>query len=48
LVIYWSVKTNSEDLPTAPGPGDKLFHLAYAVTHVYQITRWDRTLRLVY
>jgi len=48
LVIYWSVKTNGDDMPTAPSPGDRLFHLAYAVTHVYQITRWNRTLRLVY
>jgi len=22
-------------------------HFAYAVTHIFQITRWNRTLRLV-
>jgi len=47
LLIYWSVKNNNDDLPGSPGPGDKIFHLAYAVTHVFQITRWDRTFRLV-
>jgi hypothetical protein len=25
----------------------KLAHFAYAVTHIFQITRWNRTLRLV-
>ena len=25
----------------------KLSHFAYAVTHLFQITRWNRTLRLV-
>ncbi len=48
LVIYWSVKSNSDDMPYAPSPGDKLLHLAYAVTHVVQITRWNRTLRIIY
>jgi hypothetical protein len=27
--------------------GDRLYHLAYAVTHLFQITRWERTFRLV-
>jgi hypothetical protein len=27
--------------------GDKLYHFAYAVTHILQITRWNRTLRVV-
>jgi hypothetical protein len=26
----------------------RLYHLAYAVTHLFQITRWNRTLRLVH
>ena len=46
LVIYWSVRDwdrNPQD--TLPG---RLHHLAYAVTHIFQITRWDRTLRLVH
>jgi signal peptidase I len=46
-VIYWSVKNAQEDMPVAATPGDKLFHFAYAVTHLFQITRWDRTFRLV-
>ncbi|HLJ14661.1 MAG TPA: signal peptidase I [Bryobacteraceae bacterium] len=48
LVIYWSVKSSSDESATAPSPGDRLLHLAYAVTHVVQVTRWNRTLRLVY
>jgi signal peptidase I len=47
LLIYWSVRSMGQDMPEAPSPGDKLFHFAYAVTHVFQITRWDRTFRLV-
>ncbi len=46
LVIYWSVRAESD--PTAPSSvSDKLYHFAYAVTHIFQITRWNRTLRLV-
>jgi signal peptidase I len=47
LLIYWSMMDTSPDLPMAPTAGDKIFHFAYAVTHLFQITRWDRTLRLV-
>jgi len=47
-VIYWSVKNSAEETPGAASPNDKLFHFAYAVTHVFQITRWDRTFRLVH
>ena len=47
LVIYWSVR--SEGDPTAPSSvGDRLYHFAYVVTHILQITRWNRTLRLVH
>jgi signal peptidase I len=46
-VIYWSVKNVQEEMPVAATPGDKLFHFAYAVTHLFQITRWDRTFRLI-
>jgi signal peptidase I len=46
LLIYWSVRAEGD--PTAPSSlGDKLYHFAYAVTHILQITRWNRTLRLV-
>ena len=47
LVIYWSVRGDGD--PTAPSSvGDRLYHFAYAVTHLFQITRWNRTLRLVH
>jgi len=46
LLIYWSVQGTDGDV--APSSvGDKLYHFAYAVTHFFQITRWNRTLRLV-
>ncbi len=47
LLIYWSSSGSNNDLSGSPTVGDRLFHLAYAVTHVWQITRWERTLRLV-
>jgi signal peptidase I len=47
LLIYWSVRSFDGDMPVSPTLGDKLFHFAYAVTHLHQITRWDRTFRLV-
>jgi signal peptidase I len=46
LVIYWSVRETG-DIATAPTASDRLFHLAYTLTHVLRITRWDRTLRRV-
>jgi signal peptidase I len=46
LVIYWSVRNwDGEPRTTVAG---RLSHAAYAVTHFFQITRWDRTLRLVH
>jgi signal peptidase I len=45
LLIYWSVKDDGSAAPNSPA--SKLAHFAYAVTHVFQITRWNRTLRLV-
>ncbi|HTZ97928.1 MAG TPA: signal peptidase I [Terriglobales bacterium] len=47
LLIYWSLRTASDDLPAASGPSDKLYHFAYAVSHLFQITRWDRTFRVI-
>jgi|ERR1700688_845124 len=47
LVIYWSVRGAEGDVISPSSVGDKLYHFAYAVTHIFQITRWDRTLRLV-
>lgn len=46
LVIYWSVK--DWDHRSASTLSGKLYHLAYAITHIFQITRWNRTLRLVH
>jgi len=47
LMIYWSTSNPNNDLTKSPSPGDRLYHLAYAVTHVFQTTRWGRTFRLV-
>jgi len=45
LIIYWSVREwDQNPSPTLAG---RLDHVAYAVTHFFQITRWHRTLRLV-
>jgi signal peptidase I len=46
LVIYWSVRDWDRN-PSASIQG-RLYHLGYAVTHILQITRWNRTLRLVH
>jgi len=48
LLIYWSAGNLNNDLPRSPTVGDRLYHLAYAVTHLFQITRWKRTLRMVH
>lgn len=46
LVIYWSVQDWDHSTPaTFAG---RLQHLAYAMTHIFQITRWNRTLRLIH
>jgi signal peptidase I len=47
LLIYWSAANLNNDLPVSPTAGDRLYHLAYAITHFFQITRWRRTFRLV-
>ena len=47
MVIYWSSNGLNNDLPGSPTVRDRLYHLVYAVTHVFQITRWGRTFRLV-
>lgn len=47
LIIYWSVREASPDLETTPTAGAKLMHFAYALSHLFSITRWDRTFRLV-
>jgi len=47
LLIYWSVKETEPDITAPSSMGDKLYHFGYAITHIVQITRWNRTLRLV-
>ncbi|HET7207913.1 MAG TPA: signal peptidase I [Terriglobales bacterium] len=47
LLIYWSIRSGENDYPGIGTAGDKLVHFVYAVTHLFQITRWDRTFRLV-
>jgi signal peptidase I len=47
LIIYWSMRNLDNDMPASPSAGDKLYHFAYALTHLFQITRWNRTFRLV-
>ncbi len=47
LLIYWSARNLNNDLPGSPTASDRLYHFAYAVTHFFQITRWERTFRLV-
>lgn len=46
LIIYWSVR--DWDHEVEPTVGGRLQHLAYAFTHLFQITRWNRTLRLIH
>lgn len=46
LLIYWSVQSTEGEL-SPNSVSDKLYHFAYAITHIFQITRWNRTLRVV-
>ncbi|HZQ68440.1 MAG TPA: signal peptidase I [Terriglobales bacterium] len=48
LIIYWSVRDIDNDMIGVPNSSDKLLHFTYAITHLFQITRWDRTFRLVH
>jgi len=47
LLIYWSVRSAEDDMPVSSTPGDKLHHFVYAVSHLFQLTRWNRTFRVV-
>jgi len=47
LVIYWSIRNGDNDFPGSGSASDKVFRFLYAITHIFQITRWDRTFRLV-
>jgi signal peptidase I len=47
LLIYWSVKETDGEVAAPVTVAGKLAHFAYAITHFFRITRWNRTLRLV-
>jgi signal peptidase I len=47
LLIYWSFRSPSYDVPVSPRMSDKLYHFAYAMSHLFKITRWDRTFRVI-
>jgi signal peptidase I len=47
LIIYWSVQNGDAAAPGALSSGDKLAHFGYSMTHLFQITRWNRTFRVV-
>jgi signal peptidase I len=47
LLIYWSVRSTEDDMPVSSTPSAKLYHFAYAVSHLFQLTRWNRTFRVV-
>jgi signal peptidase I len=47
LLIYWSMRSMDNDMLSTATAGDKLYHFAYAASHLFQITRWDRTFRIV-
>ncbi len=44
LLIYWSVRDTSGERTTL---GDKIAHSLYVLAHFYQLTRWNRTFRVV-
>ncbi len=44
LLIYWSMRSQE---PADPTDSDKFTRFVYAMSHLLQITRWDRALRLV-
>ena len=48
LLIYWSVKAWEPDPRTPISFMDRVYRVAYVVSHIFQITRWNRTLRLVH
>jgi len=47
LIIYWSIQNPDSDVPFQPAVNDRLSRFAYAVTHFFRITRWNRAFRIV-
>ncbi len=48
LLIYWSIDNNQNEYAGAGSAQDKVMRFTYAVTHLFKITRWNRTFRLVH
>ncbi len=48
LLIYWSVRPWDGDRYPSATPAARIEHASYALTHLFEITRWKRTLRLVH
>jgi len=46
LVIYWSIRNTDGDLPATSTVSDRIVHFLYVFTHLFQVTRWDRMLRV--
>jgi signal peptidase I len=44
LLIYWSVRDSQGEQPSA---SDKIGHSLYMLTHLFHVTRWDRTFHVV-
>ena len=47
LLIYWSLREGGEDLQDSVSASDILYHFAHAATRLFQMTRWNRTFRVV-
>ena len=46
LLIYWSIRTTDGDLQATTTLSDRIVHFLYVFTHLFQVTRWDRTFRV--
>lgn len=47
LLIYWSVRDPTAEMPIPATASEKFLHFAYAVTHLFQLTRWHRTFQII-
>jgi signal peptidase I len=46
LMIYWSIRSAEGDLQASATVSDRIIHFLYVFTHLLQVTRWDRMLRV--
>ncbi len=44
LFVYWSLRDSEGERVSV---SDKIGHSLYVLTHLYQVTRWERTFRIV-